>query len=292
MRENWIRVTCPDCLANYRVDPDEIPEQGGSAACKKCGRTFAIRKPAANPLTAEPSAVSGVLKSQPDELFTCPKCGHRQPQPFTCYACGAGITPQPTDRDTAPAPAPAPAVAPERPPGTGLLSGLETGKIIIRARYKSPNFLFSMARPRISIEGMDYTRNWGAHALDVPVGDYSLSVDVPFFFGSLGRGTIQVRASSAEKAFIDCHFKNQAGSAVADIRRASLAEGTLWPIHAEPKHSSGRGSSSRKGVIISLILMGPLGLIPLWKSEHFSSTVKIAITAAMGLIAVLIMSKL
>jgi predicted Zn finger-like uncharacterized protein len=41
-----MKVQCEGCQTTYDIDEAKIPEEGGSATCKKCGAAILIRKPA------------------------------------------------------------------------------------------------------------------------------------------------------------------------------------------------------------------------------------------------------
>jgi len=287
MRENWIRVTCPVCGANYRIDPAAIPDQGATAVCKKCGRRFAIQKPESDGAGGSAAAPPAATESPREPAFTCPRCGHRQTQPFTCYACGAVITPK------EPAPA-SPTAADIAVQTSGVASPLELvmGEIAVRTRFEASNWLLNFARPRVSLDGMEYHTGWGVHAFQVPEGDCTVVIDYKYFLKPYGRGTLTVHVSPTEKVYVDYRPRTSSASAAGTIRRAWAAEGLLWRIQPKSDRPSGKGLYSRKAVIISLIVMGPLGLYQLWKSEAFSSRTKIVITAVVVLVFYWIFSKL
>jgi predicted Zn finger-like uncharacterized protein len=287
MPENLIRVACPQCRANYRVDLDAIPEQGATAACKKCGRKFTIRKTPTGSVTSD-ALVLPVETGQPEEpMFTCPRCGHRQIQPFTCYACGAVITPKEPSLNTVPSPASAAALE-----ASGLQSLINQvmGEIIVRTRFKPSNWLLRLARPCVSIDGMEHHKEWGAHTFPAPYGDCAVVVDCKFFGTSCGHSAIQINVVQNEKTYVDYHTESL--SAPGRLRKAALAEGMLWQIHAKPNLPPGKWYYSRKAVIASLLVLGPLGLIQLWKSDQFSTVAKLVITAVLIFMTLWLISKI
>jgi len=302
MSETRMRVVCPQCGAAYRVDADAVPAEGATAACKKCGRKFRIRKPAPDSGVAMPepkpagsefdrerSSSAGIFgddwetdqepknsgpqslttKSSAESSFTCPACGRQQTQPYTCYACGAVITPR-EPSPTTPVPAPA----------AGAASRFDIGmaEIVVRTRFNPSDWILNFAQPRVSIDGMEFHHGWGAHALRIPEGDCQVVVDYKFFMGRRGRAVIPVRATAGEKVYIDYTPQGSSGSAPGTVRKSATAEGLLWRIEAGSGRSGGMGLYSRKAVIISLIVLGPLALFQLWKSEAFSIRAKIAVT--------------
>jgi predicted Zn finger-like uncharacterized protein len=276
--ENRIRISCPHCGANFRVDPAAVPPEGATAVCKRCARRFAV--PGSGTGHGPERAVSP--PSENESSFTCPKCGHRQPQPFTCYACGASMMPKEAS-------VPAVEVEPSR---GNPLSVPGFGEIVVRARFKPSDWWMHFARPRVTIDGMDYQMEWGVRSFEVPEGDCMVTADSRIMTRSVGRGTMTVRVTSSEKMYLDYYPQAQSGGLPGALRKASLAEGLLWRSLVKSVRPEGKGKFSRKAVIISLLVAGPLGLIPLWRSDAFSRTVKIAITAAMGLATYWMISKL
>jgi predicted Zn finger-like uncharacterized protein len=276
--ENRLRISCPHCGANFRVDPAAIPPEGATAVCKSCARRFPVPGSGTGP-APEPAVRSA---SEGDPAFTCPTCGHRQPQPFTCYACGASMMPKEVS-------APAAGVKPSQ---GNPLSVPGFGEIVVRARFKPSDWWMHFARPRVVIDGMDYRMEWGVRSFEVPEGDCAVSVDSRVLTRSVRRGMMTVRVASSEKIYLDYYPQAQSGALPGALRKASLAEGLLWRGRVRSDRPEGKGMLSRKAVIISLLVLGPLGLIQLWRSEAFSRTAKIAITAAMGLAAYWMISKI
>jgi predicted Zn finger-like uncharacterized protein len=287
MLERMIRVSCPQCGAGYRVDLDSVPAEGATASCKKCGRRFSITKSADGPPAAQSSVPPAAAKTPSESRLTCPRCGHHQTQPYNCYACGAVITP----KDPAPT---AQAVSDAAAQKTGVASPLNPGmgEIVVRARFNPSDWLLNFAKPRVSIDGMEHHQGWGAHAFQALEGDCPLAIDYRYFIKYHGRGTLTVHASTAEKVYVDYCPRTSSSSAAGAVRRASTAEGLLWRIQSKSDRSQAKGLYTRKAVIISLIVMGPLGLYQLWKSEAFSNRTKIVITAIVVLLSYWVFSKL
>lgn len=68
-----MKVQCSRCQAAYSIDDAKIPDEGASAACKKCGARILIRKPA-------PVATKTAV---------CPQCGRPVREDATaCGVCG------------------------------------------------------------------------------------------------------------------------------------------------------------------------------------------------------------
>ena len=275
MEERLMRVQCPQCGAGFRVNPDAVPLEGASAVCKKCGRRFSIRKPVPEDGWGNAAAATAFIEPSRESLFTCPRCGHRQIQPYNCYACGAVITP----RESA---ASAPATPDAAGPSSGVASPLDLvmGEIVVRTRFEASDWLLNFAtKPRVSIDGMDHYPGWGVHAIRVPEGDCPVVIDYKYFIKYHGRATLAVQVSAAQKVYVDYRPRTSSASAGGFIRKASSAEGLLWRIKRESERPAGSGMYSRKAVIISLLVLGPLGLYQLWKSDAFSTRTKIVITA-------------
>jgi predicted Zn finger-like uncharacterized protein len=287
MDDRMMRVLCPQCGAGYRVDRDAVPAEGATASCRKCGRRFSITKSADGPASGSSGTPPAAAETPRETRFTCPRCGHRQTQPYNCYACGAAITP----RESSPSAAEVPDAA-AHASGAASPLGLVMGEIVVRTRFETSDWLLNFARPRVSLDGMEYHTGWGVHAFQVPDGDCTVVIDYKYFLKPYGRGTLNVHVSPAEKVYVDYRPRASSASAAVAIRKASTAEGLLWRIEPKSDRPSGKGMYSRKAVIISLIVMGPLGLYQLWKSEAFSTRVKIVITAVMVLLSYWVFSKL
>jgi predicted Zn finger-like uncharacterized protein len=283
MSEPMMRVLCPQCGAAYRVNADAVPPEGATAACKKCSCRFAVRKPGSD---GAAKAAPAAAEPPRESVFTCPACGRQQTQPYNCYACGAVITP----RESAPA---APAVADAATPATGVASafGIGMAEIVVRARFNPSDWILNFAEPCVSIDGMEHHQGWGAHAFQVPEGDCQVVIDYNFFMGHRGRVALPIHAATGEKVYIDYSPQGASGSAPGTARRASTPEGLLWRIEAKSDRPEGKGLYSRKAVIISLIVLGPLGLYQLWKSEAFSIQVKIIITVVEVILMAWLFSK-
>jgi predicted Zn finger-like uncharacterized protein len=288
MPENLIRIACPECHTGFRIDPDAVPEQGATAACRKCGRKFMIRKTPGGSVATEAWIPPAETVRTDAPQFTCPSCGHRQSQPFTCYACGAVITPKEPSSNAVPPPA-SPAAVPEAPGLQSLMNQI-MGEIIVRTRFKPSNWLLRLARPCVSIDGMENYKEWGAHAFQAPYGDCAVVVDCKFFGASCARSAIQINVVQNDKTFVD--YFAESLTAPGRLRKAAFAEGMLWQIHTEVVRIPGKWYTSRKAVIVSLFVLGPLGLIQLWKSDQFSIIAKMVITAAVILITIWLISKL
>jgi len=167
----------------------------------------------------------------------------------------------------------------------------EMGMIVVRTRILSHRWFQAFTRPRICIDGMDYTREWGVHAFEVLKGDCTVTVNYTFFLKSFGHNVAEVHVSTMEKVFLDYSVQTPLTFSTGILVKASLAEGTLWQPQPGAEQPPGKKNASQKGVILGLLFLGPLGLIPLWKSDRFSNNVKWAITAAMALITMLVISK-
>ncbi len=289
MDDIFIRVSCPECRASFKARRIDIPDTGATAVCKKCGSRFTVFKSDAGSVPMHVPARQYAAGPQAENLYSCPRCGHRQIQPFNCYACGAVITPKETPSHSVPAPSPSAKDAALDP---NMLLKQEMGVIVVRTRTMSHRWLQVFTRPRIHIDGMDHLREWGVHTFEVPKGDCTVAVDYVFLLKSFGRNSTDVRVSNTEKVFLDYSVKTAFASSAGSLVKASLAEGILWQPKSGTGRRDGKTNASKKGVILSLLLLGPLGLVPLWKSDQFSGNVKWAITAAMALITIMILSKL
>jgi predicted Zn finger-like uncharacterized protein len=316
MEERLTRIRCPRCGSSYRVDMEAVPPEGATALCKKCGQRFAIEGGRSssggisrgggeqNGAPANSGSGHAATGSSPEPSFTCPACGHRQVQPFNCYACGAVITP----REQAPTAPPAPdAAAPATPAshpaahaagiaapfGLGKGMGLGMGAIVVRTRIGQAGWTFRMTKPLISIEGMEHRPDWGVHSFQAPEGECQVVIDCGFPAISRGHASITVKVSVAEKTYIDYIPRAAQGSAEGSVRRASKAEGLLWQVESGgAARPEAKGLYSRKAVIISLIVLGPLGLYQLWKSDAFSTRAKIIITVAVAVATYWLFSRL
>jgi predicted Zn finger-like uncharacterized protein len=68
-----MKVQCEGCQASYTIDESKIPDEGGSARCKKCGAKIPIRRPT-------PVGTKTAI---------CPKCGSPVSEDATdCMVCG------------------------------------------------------------------------------------------------------------------------------------------------------------------------------------------------------------
>jgi hypothetical protein len=136
---------------------------------------------------------------------------------------------------------------------------------------------------------MEHRKEWGVHAFQAPYGDCAVVIDCKFIGVSRGRGAIQINLLQNEKTFVDYYAESL--SVPGRLRKASLAEGLLWTIHAGADLHPDKKNTSRKAVITGLFLLGPLGLFKLWKSDGFSARAKMAISVAVILITVWLISK-
>jgi predicted Zn finger-like uncharacterized protein len=294
MEKRMMRVQCPGCGAGYRVDSGSVPPEGGTSVCRKCGRRFMIRRP--EPETASVTAARPVIQSvsakpTPAETFACPLCGHRQVQPFTCYACGAVITPR--EPDSKPdVETKLSATAVDKTPVSASMPLLKMGEVVVRTRFDASSWLLNFARPRVSFDGMDSHPGWGVHAFQIPDGDCDVVIDHAYLTKRRGRRSLPVQVSGAGKVYVDYYVRKASETPPAVIRQASAAEGLLWPITPRSDRPSAKGWYSRNTVIVSLIVAGPLGLFPLWKSDAFTSSTKIIITVAVIFVFYWTMSKL
>jgi predicted Zn finger-like uncharacterized protein len=53
-----MKVQCPNCQAQYQVDPAKIPAKGRGAKCSSCGRRFVIQPPGQRPAPKRKAASS------------------------------------------------------------------------------------------------------------------------------------------------------------------------------------------------------------------------------------------
>jgi hypothetical protein len=166
------------------------------------------------------------------------------------------------------------------------------GEIVVSLRCRPLLRFLNIWKPRVTIDGMEHVRKWGAHMFQVPDGECSVSFDCMFFMWSCGRNEISTAVSNQEKVYLEYKVERMPFLAPGNLRKASLAEGMLWLAAIGPGRSSDNKGSSRTGVILSLIFMGPLGLIQLWRSDQFSYPVKLTITAAMIFLTLFAVSKL
>lgn len=80
-----MKVQCPNCKANYQIDPSKIPaipEGGIAITCPKCKGKIVIRSEAKPP----------EQKEAPDQIIPCPDCGHINISTTTCKQCGKVFT--------------------------------------------------------------------------------------------------------------------------------------------------------------------------------------------------------
>ena len=280
MQAEMIRVACPQCRTNYRVDSNAIPEPGATATCKRCGLKFTIQKSATGSLIAKAETPPEKIEPQQDAFLICPVCGHRQAQLFACYACGAVIKPKETALSAVSLSA---SDSPLKIGYNGSIFGEAMGKIIIRTGCRSKIGLCHFTRPCINIDGMDHHQEWGANAFQVPTGDCTVLIYSQFLFWSFGHRILDVCVSKGENVFLDYQIPLPLMSAPCNIRRASLAEGILWKLSTRADRPPAAWYASRKAVIAGLAFLGPFGLIQLWKSDQFSRPAKALLTAGVVL---------
>ena len=139
---------------------------------------------------------------------------------------------------------------------------------------------------------MEYNRDWGVHAFDVPVGRCTVSIACRLWFWDFGRKTIDIPVRHDENAFVDYAVVSKFGFHSVSIRKATLAEGLGWKTAADFVQPSAKWTASQTAVILGVVLLGPIGLLPLWKSSQFSTNIKITITAVIICIFVLLFAKL
>jgi predicted Zn finger-like uncharacterized protein len=60
-----VEVFCPHCFANYFVSPERIPQDGVTAPCKKCGKSFTMIKASGDPIRDRASRQQGFVVIQP-----------------------------------------------------------------------------------------------------------------------------------------------------------------------------------------------------------------------------------
>ncbi len=76
-----MKIQCPNCKTEYRVDDDRIPDKGVYSRCKQCQTKFFVKK------ETKPSE-----KKQAGKWIECPECGFTQASSQTCKYCGARIS--------------------------------------------------------------------------------------------------------------------------------------------------------------------------------------------------------
>ena len=59
-----VEVFCPHCFTNYFVSPERIPEDGVTAPCKKCGKSFTMVKASGDPVRDRASRQQGFVVVQ------------------------------------------------------------------------------------------------------------------------------------------------------------------------------------------------------------------------------------
>ncbi len=303
MNENFVRVVCLSCGTSFRVDPAAIPDEGATATCKNCGHRFFIPKTVSAPVVLPaPVAADAAPKSVPapasgppvasalqEQLFTCPKCGHQQTQAFTCYACGAVITP----RKPAPGPAaPPPAAHPQPVPVPDMHLEKEMGEIVVRTRLLSGGWAKPYTKPHISIDGMDHARDWGVHTFKAIKGECEVAVEYKFFFWAFGKNAVTVQVLAKDKVYVGYDVAQALSNVRGRIACLPLVEGALWQVTAGTEQPSEKGKSDRNKVIFTLALLGPFGLVSLWRSDAFSMNAKIAISAGLILLTLFFISKI
>ena len=107
-----MRISCPNCDAQYEVDDAVIPEAGRDVQCSNCGQTWF--QPGA-PATTPPPATSAAPEPAPSDDHAEPQQDIAQDD-HPAQAADAvqdDQTPQPDEAPEEPAPSPAPADAPE-----------------------------------------------------------------------------------------------------------------------------------------------------------------------------------
>ncbi|WP_170402757.1 zinc-ribbon domain-containing protein [Ruegeria arenilitoris] len=109
-----MRLTCPNCSAQYEVPDEVIPEEGRDVQCSNCENTWFQAK---YPDQPAPEAAEPVVEDTPAEA---------EPKPAeAAEAAFARVTEVKVDKKPAPPPKPVPspepaaAVAPEKPAATG-----------------------------------------------------------------------------------------------------------------------------------------------------------------------------
>src|SRR5262252_9356494 len=121
------RVECPGCKAPYQVDERRVPASGLKMRCPKCGTSFQVDPPQADPRSAAPAnAVLGAslgFSGDTSESVPPPPAGVRPPLPkrkpqlkgtmigVAPPRSGGGAPARPAVPAAAPAPARAPAAA-------------------------------------------------------------------------------------------------------------------------------------------------------------------------------------
>jgi predicted Zn finger-like uncharacterized protein len=303
MNENLVRVVCLSCGTSFRVDPAAIPDEGAMATCKHCGHRFFIPKTASDPVApSAPVAADAAPESVPppasgppvataprEEIFTCPKCGHKQTQAFTCYACGAVITP----RKPSPGPtAPPPVVHPQPVPVPDMHLEKEMGEIVVRTRLLSGGWAKPYTKPHIFIDGMDHARDWGVHAFKAIKGECEVAVEYRFFLWTFGKNAVTVQVKEKDRVYVGYDVAQALSNVRGRIACLPLVEGVLWQVTAGTGQPSERVKSDKNKVILSLALLGPFGLVSLWKSDAFSMNAKIAISAGMVVLTLFFISKI
>lgn len=73
-----MKVNCPECLTEHRVEDAEIPDEGMRVTCRICGTAFHVSR------ESPPEAAYDLGE---DEMV-CPKCFITQKKSDTCMCCG------------------------------------------------------------------------------------------------------------------------------------------------------------------------------------------------------------
>ena len=75
-----MKIQCPNCKTEYRVDDAKIPDKGAYSRCKKCQTRFVVKK------ESKPKE-----KTRPVDRVDCPECGFTQIPSDSCKHCGARL---------------------------------------------------------------------------------------------------------------------------------------------------------------------------------------------------------
>lgn len=75
-----MKIKCPKCKTEYRVDDAKIPDKGAYSRCKKCQTRFVVKK-----------EIKPKEKTRPVVRVDCAECGFTQVPSESCKHCGARL---------------------------------------------------------------------------------------------------------------------------------------------------------------------------------------------------------
>ncbi|MFC1570136.1 zinc-ribbon domain-containing protein [bacterium] len=262
--QSWLHIQCPKCESRYRIDRSKIPPQGASIRCKKCDTKLILKRKQTKPAEHQPKPLLNT--------DTCPKCGFHQERGELCYQCGTRIRQ-------------ASSTSSEQPDSEAAHDQFPTALIDINVKYRSSQFILSIAQLMIEIDGELYPRFWGKQQFQVPPGKYHIKVYGLLFGKHLGERSqiITVKKDDFVELEYMAHSQNDALFVIGKhesnapwrslIHRSTLSEKDPWYYKPFP-------------IIFSLVTLFPVGLYLLWRSKHFSDSHKLII-AVVGLAAFL-----